>query len=62
MDTVHSSPDVVHSIGDFLTFCYTGVCVVTPPFLTSVSEDITALGTNVPLEQGTLFPTDRWRS
>ena len=34
---------------------------VPPPFLMSVSDAVTALGTNVPLELGTLLPTDRRR-
>ena len=61
MEAIYSSPDVVQSIGDFLTVRYTGVRAVPPPFLVSVSEAITTLGTNVPLELGTLLPTDRRR-
>ena len=48
MEAVHSSPDVVGSIGGFWTIYYTDVGAVPPPFLMSVIDAVTALGTNVP--------------
>ena len=59
MEAVHSSPDVVQSIRDVFNMRYTGVHAVRPPFLMSMSNVVTALGINVPLELRTFLPTDR---
>ena len=61
MEAIHSSTEPVRQISQYLAVMYTKSRVLTPAFLSPISESLKSLGPNAPLELGKLLPTDRRR-
>lgn len=50
MQAVHSAEEVVRSIGDSLSVCFTGVRLSPPPYAAPISEAVLAAGPETPVE------------
>lgn len=61
MQAVHSSEEVVRSVGNSLTVCFTGVRLSPPPYTAPISEAVLAAGPDSPVELDGLLPDDRRR-